>query len=261
MSVMYGDSHEKHDGSQELGQELSSTFKSMLTIDTSLPHTDSNYNASSYDGDRGIKELAKVRWSVEKRRQDWDKDMKQFRARQNQLMRFAQIKSDHHAVQLHEKVFFNIRWAYPPFASVHERLLMDYCEHLLGPTPDLPFKRLKVLEAWNDKCRGTKQEKVCVYVYSLVIRIKDVVTRRDESIVTTNDKTQERLISMGYKRDAELAWKMQKLRGQRDRYWSLWFLSSNGLVVELNRLLDESPLPKVKTYISTFNFIHCHLPL
>ena len=238
------------EGGVESGPSVDTSFKSMLTIDTSLPHTDSNYNASSYDGDRPLKELAQVRWSVEKRRQEYDREMKVFRARQNQRMRFVQIKSDHYTIHLHEKVFFSIRWAYPPFASVHEKLLLDYCEHLLGPTPELPFKSIKVLEAWNEKCRATKQEKACAYVYSLVMRLRNIVTKRDSNIVNINASAEKKLVSMGYKRDAELAWKMQRLRGQRDRYWSLWFLAANGLVVELNRLLNESPLPKVTRLLS-----------
>ena len=242
-----------YEGSVGSGEDLDASFKSMLTIDTSLPHTESNYNASSFDPNHPIKELATVRWSVEKRRQEYNKEMKIFRARQNQRMRFTQIKSDYYTVQLHEKVFFSIRWAYPPFASVHERLLLEYCEHLLGPTPDVPFKKLKILEAWNEKCRATKQEKVCAYVYSLVTRIKNIVTNRDKNIVQIHEKADKKIISMEYKRDAELAWKMQRLRGQRDRYWSLWFLAANGLVVELNRLLNDGPLPKVThTYSCTF---------
>ena len=86
MTVMQPHSH--YEGSMDSKEDLvDASFKSMLTIDTSLPHTDSNYNASSFDGDLPIKELATVRWSVEKRRQEYDKEMKTFRARQNQRMR------------------------------------------------------------------------------------------------------------------------------------------------------------------------------
>ena len=62
--------------------------------------------------------------------------------------------------------------------------------------------------------------------------------------MNTHENVVSKLTQMEFKRDAELTWKTEGLKGLRDKYWTTWFLSSQGLVTELKRLLDTTPQPR-----------------
>lgn len=188
--------------------------------------------------------LAPDRWSIEKRRQEWEEELEVFRFKQKQKMRYIQLVSDHRARMLHEKIFFSVRWANPPLSSAVEKLIFEYCDHLLGPEPELVFPGSGLLKAWSEKYRATEHEKAYQLVYALCTRLHSLTTRRDKSVVKTHAKMENTTVKMEYRKHSDLQWRTHQLKGQRDRYWTIWYLAANNMHAELKRLLDESPQPK-----------------
>jgi hypothetical protein len=130
--------------------------------------------------------------------------------------------SDFRAKELHEKIFFALRWVNPPLSSALEKLLLEYCDHLMGPEPDTPFPQATLLAAWKEKYRATQYEKAFLYISSLCSRMKSIVTRRDKGVVQTHEKMETTSTRITFRKEANLRWEMERLKGQRDRYWTIW---------------------------------------
>ena len=98
--------------------------------------------------------------------------------------------------------------------------------------------------AWSEKYRATEHEKAYQLIYALCTNLHSIVTRRDRGIVNTNTKMEKVTTKMEFRKHSELQWRIHQLKGQRDRYWTIWYLSANNMVTELKRLLDETPQEK-----------------
>ena len=57
-----------------------------------------------------------------------------------------------------------MRWANPPLSLALEKLIIEYCDHLMGENPNMPFPKTNLLNAWENKYKATKNEKAFYYM-------------------------------------------------------------------------------------------------
>jgi len=184
--------------------------------------------------------LAIDRWNVEKKRAEWDKEFKAFRDNQIARCRRIRIKANKSAVEMYERIFFTMRWSNPLLPLPEQELILRFCDHYTGSFPEQKFTDEKLLRVWVDKQRGTPYEKTTALLLELCDRLKKLVLNRNIKIDDTVREYHKATEKMTIKKDAELRWKMEKNRGRRDRYWTIWFLSSRNLLAELKRLVQTA---------------------
>lgn len=184
--------------------------------------------------------LAIDRWNVEKKRAEWDKEFKAFRENQIARCRRIRIKANKSAVEMYERIFFTMRWSNPSLPLPEQELILRFCDHYTGAFPEQKFTDEKLLRVWVDKQRGTAYEKTTASLLELCDRLKQLVLARNSKIDDTVREYHEKTEKMTIKKDGELRWKMEKNKGRRDRYWTIWFLSSRNLLAELKRLVQTA---------------------
>jgi hypothetical protein len=184
--------------------------------------------------------LAPERWSVEKKRRDWDQELQEFRENQRRILKHIRQQSQARVAQLHERIFTTIRWSIPLLPSTYRRLVLEYCDHLMGPLPESPFLKWNVLVAWQKKFECSPEAKVTMEIQSLLEKLNQLVLKRDETLVKTLvniDETTERLTIA---KEGGIKWHMETaMPNKRDEYWTSWYLSRTGKAEELKRFLDS----------------------
>ena len=82
-------------------------------------------------------------------------------------MMWIHDSSNETAKRIHEKIFFTLRWANPKLSSSFEKVVLEFCDHLLSPNPDKPFPNQQVLNAWISKYRIDPYWKIrlTIFVY------------------------------------------------------------------------------------------------
>jgi len=170
--------------------------KSMISTGGSFPT-----NAESLAGER---------WNVEKKRMEWNTELEAFRKRQEERMLWIEDSSNEAAKRTHEKIFFTVRWANPKLSSAFEKLLFEYCDHLLSPQPDAPFANMNFLVAWFGKYRIDPTWKVSNFIEALVARLRHIVLKRDRGIVKTFQHLQKKTEKLTVKKEGQLRWMMER---------------------------------------------------
>lgn len=181
--------------------------------------------------------LAPQHWTVEKKRKEWDDELLRFREKQKARIQNIRSSVRRSAASLHERIFFTLRWSNPRLPSTYHKYILDYCHHLIGPDPTVPFAKMSVLEAWNDKLLHSEAYKVCVEIRSLCERLRALVLKRDDVVMKTIAKSIVTTDKMLVMKDVQSHWQMEKKHNTRDNYWNIWHLAATGKDPELSRYL------------------------
>ena len=179
--------------------------------------------------------LAVDRWNVEKRRGEWDREFEAFRKNQRIRCKRVRVTSNKAAVEMYERIFFTMRWSNPQLPMSEQELILRFCDHYTGERPEQKFGEEKLLRVWVDKQRGTSSEKVNNQILDLCDRLKKIVLKRDQRIDKVVKEFHSTMEKRTIKKDSELRWAMEKNKGRRDRYWTIWYLSSHNMLKELQR--------------------------
>jgi hypothetical protein len=183
--------------------------------------------------------LAPERWSVEKKRRDWDQELQDFREKQRKRLKHIRQQSQAKVAQLHEKIFTTIRWSIPLLPSTYRKLVLEYCDHLMGPLPETPFLRWNVLIAWQKKFECSPEAKVTIEIQSLLEKLSQLVLKRDETLVKTLVNIDETTEKLTIAKEGGIKWHMETMPNKRDEYWTIWYLSRTGKADELKRFLSS----------------------
>jgi len=181
--------------------------------------------------------LAPEHWSVEKKRREWDNELKEFRQKQRSRLTHIRIKSKKKVAELHERIFFVVRWANPRLPSTYRKLVFEYCDHLMGAMPESEWPKWNVLLAWQAKFEHGPEAKVTLEIQTLLQRLSRLVLKRDEALVKTLVQLDETTEKMAIKKEGTLRWQMETIKCKRDEYWTIWYLSMRGKADELVRYL------------------------
>lgn len=179
--------------------------------------------------------LAVDRWNVEKKRAEWDKEFEAFRKKQRNRCKHVRITSNKAAVKMYERIFFTMRWSNPQLPMAEQELVLRFCDHYTGNHPEQKFGEENLLRVWVDKQRGTASEKINNLILDLCDRLKKIVMQRDRRIDQVVKDYHFTMEKQTIKKDSELRWTMEKNKGRRDRYWTIWYLSSHNMLNELKR--------------------------
>jgi hypothetical protein len=174
-----------------------------------------------------------------KLRRTWDKELNKFRDEQSHRVRTISSKANEKAKALHEKIFFTMRWAHPRLSLAYQQLVLEYCEHLTGTSPETEFEKIDFLSAWNDKMVGTESEKVFRTVTSLYQQLAVTVTSRNANILKTNEHTAHESEKLSIRKEGSIAWKVHHTKSVRDNYWTIWYLAKHNKLPELLRILQS----------------------
>lgn len=187
--------------------------------------------------------IAAERWNVEKERQRLDNELAEFHRLQLERCKLIRIKSNAKAVDEYEKLLFKIRWAHPTLPVRHRNVIVEYCEHLLGPHSNEEFGNLHIVNMCREIVVGTQLEKASGEIDVLCNKIKAIAERRDKTIIAKKGKlivTTEKAI---VKNQGKLRWMMETNVGRKDRYWTIWFLTTRCMMPELMRLVTSTTNP------------------
>lgn len=189
-------------------------------------------------GEDNTAPMAPEHHTVEAKRRQWDQDLQAFRETQRKLLKNIRVSSKRKVAALHERIFYTIRWANPVLPSTFRKILLGYCEHLMGEYPERKYAKFKVMEAWISKFSHTAEAKVVHEVKDLCERLRVLVLKRDEKTVKTIVKLEEKTELMTIKKEGGLRWHMETMHCARDDYWTIWYLSRRNLPLELIRMLE-----------------------
>jgi hypothetical protein len=201
--------------------------------------------------------LAPMRWSVEKKERDWDIELREFREQQRIRLTNIRIKSKRKVAELHERVFFTVRWANPKMPNSYQKIVFDYCDHLIGPTPDAPYPKWSLLVVWQDRLLSGPEAKVSVEIQNLLERLSRLVLKRDEALVKTLVTLEEKTQKIMVAKEGDITWHMEHMKNTRDEYWTIWYLARRGLAAELSRFL-KSYTDSVDTPDPDFGYTAMH---
>lgn len=172
-----------------------------------------------------------------KKRRDYEQELQEFRKKQRKKLKHIRQQAQVKVARLHEKIFTTILWSIPCLPSTYRKLVMEYCDHLMGPFPESPFPRWNVLIAWQKKFECSPEAKVTQEIQYLLERINQLVLKRDESLVKTLVNIEETTEKMTIAQEGSVKWHMENMPNKRDEYWTIWYLSRTGKTDELKRLL------------------------
>lgn len=199
----------------------------------SLPFLDSCKHFSSSAA------LAEERWNVEKRRRELDRNLERHYSEQINLIRRIETLSNKRAAELYNDIFFKLKWANPPIASVHRNLFLDYCRHALSSNYTDKFPGEEALFSWNKKTIGSPLEKQCREIVKKCEKLYEIVSKRDNRINAVQAKLVMSSGKIAVQRDAELRWMIEHNVGtnKRDKFFTAWYLSANNMHRELQVFL------------------------
>jgi len=101
------------------------------------------------------------------------------------------------------------------------------------------FPRESLLKAYFDKMICSPSAKTCLEIQSLCRKLREVIMDRNENLNATNDELIKTTEMMTIKKEGELRWKMETNISTRDQHWTIWYLSSHGKFLELQRYLQQ----------------------
>ena len=182
--------------------------------------------------------MAPEHYTVEVKRRQWDGELKKFREKQRKLLKSIRLTSKRKAAALHERIFFTIRWSNPELPSIFRKIMLEYCEHLLGPFPERKYEKINVIQAWYSKFSHTAEGKVVDEIKELCERLRVLVLKRDEKTVKSIVKLEEKTELMTIKKEGDVRWHMETMHCARDDYWTIWYLCRRNLKLELLRMLE-----------------------
>lgn len=203
--------------------------------------------------------LSSERWNVEKERIRLDSELANFYDHQVARCKSIRDSSNSSACDVYEKLLYTMRWAIPSLTISFRDIIIGYCEHLLGTDPSIEFKNISMMKAWIARSRGTKSEKVMLEIDRLCSKMKKLIARRDQGIVTTKSILVKKAEKMVVKNEGKLRWMMEVNVGRKDRYWTIWFLTSRGMIVELKRLIQSADFNDINERDPDFGYtaLHC----
>lgn len=181
--------------------------------------------------------LAPEHWTVEKTRRLWDSELKTFRINQKRKLQNIRVNSKKKVAALHERIFFTLRWANPQLPGAYKKLILDYCDHLMGPNPQSMFQSMRILDVWNLKFMCSDEAKVCENIKYLCNQLSDYIINRNHKYIETLANTEVTTEKLLIKKENQVKWTIETKKSIRDEYWTIWYLSANGLVPELHRFL------------------------
>jgi hypothetical protein len=202
--------------------------------------------------------LAAERWNVVKEKQKLDDELAEFHKLQLERCKLIRQRANAHAVDIYEKLLFKMRWAHPPLPIRHRNIMVEYCEHLLGPDSHAAFRSEKVLTACYEIAVGTQLEKISGELKDLCEKIQVIANTRDSSISqrksTMVSVTEKAIV----KNEGKLRWMMETNVGRKDRYWTVWFLASRGMIEELRRYLNSPARHEIDEHDPDFGMTGLH---
>jgi hypothetical protein len=185
--------------------------------------------------------LAPERWNVVKEKERLDDELAEFHRTQLNRCKLIRQRANARAVDLYEKLLFKMRWANPPLPIRHRNVMVEYCEHLLGPDSHNPFASQNVLNSCNEIAAGTQLEKITLELKALCDKIESIANTRDSSIMERKSNLVTVTEKAIVKNEGKLRWMMENNLGRKDRYWTIWFLAGRAMIPELKRYIAAHP--------------------
>ncbi len=183
--------------------------------------------------------IAAERWNVEKKRIEIDTEIEAFYNVQISKCINIESISNKKAMKLYNDIFYKVKWSSPPIPSVHGRLIIAYCGHLLNVGSTTPFPNEVDLAVWVKKSKGTKIEKSTAEVTGMCNRMFKIIDKRDSLISKTTSDLMSVTDKMNVKKDGTLRFMMENNHNSRDEYFSIWYLAGNNKLRELEVLLNS----------------------
>ncbi len=195
--------------------------------------------------------MAPEHWSIEKKQREWDIELRNFREKQRKRLTTIRVKSKRKVSELHERIYFSVRWANPKLPNAYQNIVNDYCDHLLSAVPDSPYPKWSLLVVYQNRLLSGPTEKASMEVQRLLQRLSKLVLSRDEALVNTMVELEEKTERMTIEREGTIRWHMENtMKCARDDYWTIWYLARRGLVVELESFITGQSfklVPPTKT--------------
>lgn len=186
--------------------------------------------------------MAPEHWTIEKKQRAWDIELRDFREKQRQRLTAIRLKSKRKVAELHERIYFTVRWANPKLPNAYQKIVFDYCDHLIGPMPDAPYPKWSLLVVWQTRLESGPEAKASAEVMGLMERLSKLVMRRDEVLVKTLVELEENTHRLTIAREGNVRWHTEtRIHCARDDYWTIWYLSRNGQTEELRRYIVSNP--------------------
>jgi hypothetical protein len=207
-----------------------SIYQTEHTVFTSANGTTTNPNISPiFQGP-----IASSHWKIRKKKKELDSTMNDFYRTQVEQCRVIEEETNRKCEELYNSIFYEIKWSNPTVSSVHGKIILAYCRHLIKKGSTVPFPQEADLKAWNIKCHATKREKICIKVKKLYLQLYRVIEKHDIEL----NEIQNHLLLTGeqlkMKKDLTLRWMMEKNeKNRKTTFFTIWDLCIRNQMKEL----------------------------
>jgi hypothetical protein len=184
--------------------------------------------------------LADSHWKVLKKKEEYENELQRFRAAQSERVALVNKKQNEAAKRLHERIFVALRWAHPRPANTYCDLVLEYCVHLTGPTPEANFPKQHQLNTWRQRLKGGTLDKLLLQIDHLCLQLRNTVLSRNEQITVTNQVTAQTVEKLRLERDVKLSWIKNAMIGVRDKFRTIWYYASNNQLEGLKRYFSAT---------------------
>jgi len=184
--------------------------------------------------------IASERWNVQKSKAELDRELAAFYAEHTARVNGLRNSSNLHAVDLVNQIFSKMRWAAPEWPMSVQRVVVELCHLVLNQAPASKVAPTQQLyDVWQRKAHGRGYDRLAGEIAAMVEELKRTFTRRDRVLEVGGRRLGREIELLVTKHEGRLRWMMERNRGARDTYWTIWYLAAKGRIADLDRYITQ----------------------
>ena len=215
---------------------MATSFSTFTGTNNNLTHSISQQSISSSSSHLLIEPIASERWNVQRNKAVLDTELGVFYEQHTALVNGLRNAANFHAVDLVNKIFLKMRWSHPEWPMSIQRVVVEYCHLILNQMPQskiLPTQQL--FDVWRRKADGRGYHRLAGEIQTMIEDLRQTFVRRDVALKVGERKLGREIELLVTKHEGRLRWQMERNRGEKDAYWTIWYLAAKGKLVDLER--------------------------
>ena len=213
-----------------------STFAGTNNSTTITPSNTISQSSSSSSSHLLVEPIASERWNVQRNKAVLDTELGFFYEQHTAVVNGLRNAANFHAVDLVNKIFLKMRWSHPEWPMSIQRIVVEYCHLILNQMPQskiLPTQQL--FDVWRRKADGRGFHRLAGEIQAMIEDLRQTFVRRDVALKVGERKLGREIELLVTKHEGRLRWQMERNRGDKDAYWTIWYLAAKGQLVDLER--------------------------